>query len=172
MEQSHVCQTKLSFAKSLQPAKQVKTSGKILKMSPTKNSPCYLIFCLWLTTVVQAPSKEGDFIVGGLFPVNFLATTGGPCGELNTKGLGRALSMIFAIQKLNNNSSILQNVTLGYDIRAYCENATEATRLTYELVKERCCRNTAQTKMGNNSIVGLIGPEESSTALALSLIHI
>ena len=134
----------------------------------SKNSPYYLIFCLWLTTVVQAPSKEGDFIVGGLFPVNFLATTGhDPCGEINTKGLGRALSMIFAIQKLNNNSSILQNVTLGYDIRAYCDSATEATHLTYDLVKERCCRNTAKAKMGNNSIVGLIGPEESSTALAI-----
>lgn len=137
-------------------------------MIPTKNSPCYLIFCLWLTTVVQASNKEGDFIVGGLFPVNFLATTGhGPCGDLNTKGLGRALSMIFAIQKLNSNSSILENVTLGYDIRAYCESATEATHLTYDLVKERCCRNTAEAKMGNNSIVGLIGPEESSTALAI-----
>lgn len=137
-------------------------------MIPTKNSPCYLIFCLWLTTVVQASNKEGDFIVGGLFPVNFLATTGhGPCGDLNTKGLGRALSMIFAIQKLNSNSSILENVTLGYDIRAYCESATEATHLTYDLVKERCCRNTAKAKMGNNSIVGLIGPEESSTALAI-----
>lgn len=137
-------------------------------MIPTKNSPCYLIFCLWLTTVVQASNKEGDFIVGGLFPVNFLATTGhGPCGDLNTKGLGRALSMIFAIQKLNSNSSIFENVTLGYDIRAYCESATEATHLTYDLVKERCCRNTAEAKMGNNSIVGLIGPEESSTALAI-----
>lgn len=137
-------------------------------MIPTKNSPCYLIFCLWLTTVVQASNKEGDFIVGGLFPVNFLATTGhGPCGDLNTKGLGRALSMIFAIQKFNSNSSILENVTLGYDIRAYCESATEATHLTYDLVKERCCRNTAEAKMGNNSIVGLIGPEESSTALAI-----
>lgn len=137
-------------------------------MIPTKNSLCYLIFCLWLTTVVQASNKEGDFIVGGLFPVNFLATTGhGPCGDLNTKGLGRALSMIFAIQKLNSNSSILENVTLGYDIRAYCESATEATHLTYDLVKERCCRNTAKAKMGNNSIVGLIGPEESSTALAI-----
>lgn len=137
-------------------------------MIPTKNSPWYLIVWLWLTTVVQAPAKEGDFIVGGLFPVNFLATTGqGPCGELNTKGLGRALSMIFAIQKLNKDSSILQNVTLGYDIRAYCESATEATHLTYDLVKQRCCRNTAKAKMGNNSIVGLIGPEESSTALAI-----
>lgn len=119
-------------------------------------------------TVVQAPSKEGDFVVGGLFPVNFLATTGhSPCGELNTKGLGRALSMIFAIRKLNSNSSILQNVTLGYDIRAYCESATKATHLTYDLVKERCCRNTGKANMGNNSIVGLIGPEESSTALAI-----
>ena len=117
---------------------------------------------------MQAPDKEGDFIVGGLFPVNFLATTGqGPCGELNTKGLGRALSMIFAIQKLNKNSSILPNVTLGYDIRAYCESATEATHLTYDLVKQRCCRNTPKENLGNNSIMGLIGPEESSTALAI-----
>ena len=107
--------------------------------------------------------------MGGLFPVNFLSTSGtqGPCGGLNTKGLGRALSMIFAIEKLNNNSNILSNITLGYDIRAYCENATEATRLTYDLVKERCCRNSSKRKMGNKSIVALIGPEESSTTLTI-----
>ena len=148
---------------------QNKSFTAIFKMDPTKYLFHLSILCLWFIAVVPAPKKEGDFIVGGLFPVNFLATSAvhGPCGELNTKGLGRALSLIFAIENINNNSNILPNITLGYDIRAYCEDATEATRLIYDLIKERCCRNSAQKKMGNKTIVALIGPEESSTALAI-----
>lgn len=134
-----------------------------------RTSHYIVVIYFWLIAAVQASNREGDLILGGLFPVNFQATaSGGQCGELNTKGLGRALSMIFAIEKLNNNSNILPNITLRYDIRMYCENVTEATQMTYDLVTEDgCCRNMAQREMGNKSIVALIGPEESTTVLAI-----
>ena len=61
---------------------------------------------LWFFTVVQAVSKHGDVILGGLFNVHQLSAENskGQCGELDMKGLGRAMAMIFAVETINKNS--------------------------------------------------------------------
>ncbi|XP_020605520.1 extracellular calcium-sensing receptor-like [Orbicella faveolata] len=129
------------------------------------------IIWLWLFTVAQAVSKDGDFILGGLFNVHqFPAENSkGQCGELDTKGLGRAMAMIFAIETINNNSNLLPNITLGYDIRDYCENATKAIEMTFELIKDSTCSNKTRRKMETKSpLIAFIGPFESRTALAIN----
>ena len=126
------------------------------------------VVLIWLTATVQAPRKEGDLMVGVLFPVNFQGTSGRLCGELNTKGLGRVPSALSAIEEVNKNPDILPNMTIGYDIRVYCENSTEATRMTYDLLKDMCLENRTQREVLNKSIVALIGPEESTTVLAIN----
>ena len=79
----------------------------------------------------------------------------------------RSEAMIFAIDKINNDSNLLPNISLGYDIRDYCESITKATRITYELFKDKCYVNTTLNKLGKGSIVALIGPTYSSTAIAI-----
>lgn len=59
-------------------------------------------------------------------------------------------------------------MTIGYDMRVYCENSTEATRMTYDLLKDMCLENRTQREVLNKSIVALIGPEESTTVLAIN----
>ena len=39
-------------------------------------------------------------------------------------------AMTFAIEKINNDSKLLPNISLGYDIRNYCEIAMQATRIS------------------------------------------
>ncbi|NXH49268.1 TS1R3 protein, partial [Dicaeum eximium] len=72
--------------------------------------------------------RPGDFILGGLFPfgkdtVN-LAERSEPtllqCETLFTEGLIWALAMRFAIDQINNSSSLLPGVTLGYDMYDTC----------------------------------------------------
>lgn len=94
--------------------------------------------------------------------------SGGQYGEIDTKGLAVALAMMFATEKINNDSSLLPNMTIGYDIRDYCENVTTATRITYELLAGKSCADTPQRKRRRKSIVALIGPEESSTAMVIA----
>ena len=136
-----------------------------------------ILFCrmaiigLWFFTVVQAVSEDGDVILGGLFNVHqFPAENStGQCGELDTKGLGRAMAMIFAIETINQNSKLLPNITLGYDIRDYCENTTKAMEMTFGLMKDKTCSNKTCSKREMKSpIVALIGPFESRTALAIN----
>ena len=54
-----------------------------------------------------------------------LRTTEDKCGEI-TKEAAHAQAMIFAIyiDKINNDLNVLPNISLGYDIRDYCENNT------------------------------------------------
>ena len=129
------------------------------------------IIGLCFFTVVQAVFKDGDVILGGLFNVHQFPTekSKGQCGELDTKGLGRAMAMIFAIETINKNSSLLPNITLGYDLRDYCENVTKAMEITFGLIKDKTCYNITCSKMEMKTpIMALIGPFESHTALALN----
>ena len=124
----------------------------------------FLFFCFY--AAVQAPYKEGDIMLGGLFSVHRPADQpGSQCGELHLRELGRMQAMIFAIERINNDTSLLSNISLGYDIRDYCGNLSKAARLVYKLLTVDTCVNVCQNATRKKAIVSLIGPYESSTAL-------
>ncbi|NWV29517.1 TS1R3 protein, partial [Origma solitaria] len=78
--------------------------------------------------------RPGDFILGGLFPfgkdtVNLTARSEPTlllCERLFSDGLIWALGMRFAIDQINNSSSLLPGVTLGYDMYDTCFEALVA----------------------------------------------
>lgn len=115
--------------------------------------------------------KPADVTLGGLFDVHF----NGPnddCGELFTMGLGHVETMLFAIERVNNDPTILPNVTIGYDIRDYCENAAIAMRMANDLVQntDAVCREDKNRTLDDNSsttqpVVALIGPHDSAGAV-------
>ena len=124
----------------------------------------FLFFCFY--AAVQAPYKEGDIMLGGLFSVHRPADQpGSQCGELHLRELGRMQAMIFAIERINNDTSLLSNISLGYDIRDYCGNLSKAARLVYKLLTVDTCVNVCQNATRKKAILSLIGPYESSTAL-------
>ena len=127
------------------------------------------MFCLTiLHGVVQGPYKDGDIILGGLLRAHLIGDSENQCGELDVSGLNRVFAMIFAIEKINNDSNLLPNISLGYDIRDYCEIPLKATRISYDLVKAKLLTNTTQGKLGRKSITALIGPDDSSTAVVIA----
>ncbi|KAJ7349527.1 hypothetical protein OS493_038772 [Desmophyllum pertusum] len=139
-------------------------------MSRNEHSSQFYLLIFWLLfyAAVQASYREGDVMLGGLFSVHLQGTQSeDQCGELDTLGLARALAMIFAIEKINNDSKLLSNVTLGYDIRDYCETIPKATRITCDLVKDKCFMNITQSIKGRKSIMALVGPEDSSAAVVI-----
>ncbi|XP_014741237.1 PREDICTED: taste receptor type 1 member 3, partial [Sturnus vulgaris] len=72
--------------------------------------------------------RPGDFMLGGLFPfgkdtVNLTARSEPTllrCDRLFTDGLIWALAMRFAIEQINNSSSLLPGIALGYDMYDTC----------------------------------------------------
>lgn len=141
-------------------------------MNRIKPSCYHLLFqvlhLLYGCFVVQGAYRDGDIILGGLFSIHQQGSLEGQCGALYPKGLGAAAAMIFAIEKINNDSSLLPNITIGYDIRDYCESVTKATQITYDLVKDKCCMNKTRRRGSKKSIMAIIGPYESRVALVIA----
>ena len=145
---------------------QVNGEKTSIAMSSLYNQ-LFLFFCFY--AAVQAPYKEGDIMLGGLFSVHRPADQpGSQCGELHLRELGRMQAMIFAIERINNDTSLLSNISLGYDIRDYCGNLSKAARLVYKLLTVDSCVNLSQNATRKKAIVSLIGPKESSTALFIA----
>lgn len=90
------------------------------------------------TPRVIAAEIDGDFILGGLFPVHKKNANG--CGEIQPdRGIQRVEAMLFTIDHINNNSEILPHIKLGAKILDTCSRETHA--LDQSLVYVRASLN-------------------------------
>ncbi|NWX36452.1 TS1R3 protein, partial [Notiomystis cincta] len=120
--------------------------------------------------------RPGDFMLGGLFPfgkdaVN-LSTRSEPtlllCERLFTDGLIWALGMRFAIDQINNSSSLLPGITLGYDMYDTCFEALGALQPSLLFLTRRgttgidvLCNYTEYQPR----VTAVIGPHKSDLCL-------
>ena len=121
--------------------------------------------------------KDGHLMLGGLFDLHKSAGGNGSCGNLLATNLGYTEAMIFAIESINQNNSLLPNVTLGFDIRDYCLRPAKAVETAYELVVKSDSRFSIQNCTGVmehdksaklKGITGVIGPMDSASAIMVS----
>ena len=119
--------------------------------------------------------KDGKVIVGGLLNIHYRGTDG-QCTELSTTGLGYAEATIFAIEKINKNSTILPNVTIGYDLRDYCFSNARAMKIAYDFMCDgdpvhMSNQNISTSPTGyvtetkTKTISALVGPFDSASAV-------
>ncbi|XP_022790396.1 extracellular calcium-sensing receptor-like [Stylophora pistillata] len=103
--------------------------------------------------------QPGDFTLGGLFLLRYTSEDG-RCGNVYPTGFAHVEAMIYAIDKINANRSLLPNTTLGYDIRAYCTNNENLMEQAYAFVR----RNEIEP----TPVVAVIGPSDSGTAVLVA----
>ena len=117
--------------------------------------------------------KDGDVIVGGLLNIHYSGTND-QCTELSTTGLGYAEATIFAIEKINKNSTILPNVTIGYDLRDYCWSNARAMKIAYDFMcdgdpvhmsNQNISTSPTRYVKETKTISALLGPTESGSAV-------
>uniref|UniRef100_A0A3Q3M5W6 Extracellular calcium-sensing receptor-like n=1 Tax=Mastacembelus armatus TaxID=205130 RepID=A0A3Q3M5W6_9TELE len=83
-------------------------------------------------------SKKGDFTIGGTFSIHSqiskppLSFTDTPepliCSRINFREFRFAQTMIFAIEEINNSSSLLPNISIGYKVFDTCGSTLPSTR--------------------------------------------
>ncbi|KAL7870286.1 hypothetical protein SRHO_G00077830 [Serrasalmus rhombeus] len=89
-------------------------------------------------------SKDGDIIVGGIFPfhssweIRDLSYVAMPpslkCMSLDFRAFQYSQSLIFAIEEINNSSSLLPGVTLGYKIYDTCSSMARGVKVAMALI--------------------------------------
>lgn len=70
---------------------------------------------------------EGDLVLGGLFPVHEKGAGMEECGRVNEdRGIQRLEAMLFAIDRINMDRTLLPGVSLGVHILDTCSRDTYA----------------------------------------------
>ncbi|XP_056334572.1 extracellular calcium-sensing receptor-like [Danio aesculapii] len=122
--------------------------------------------------------QNGDFLIGGLFEIQYLKTFPGlsfrtepklpQCENFYMTSFQQAITMVFAIHEINNNPNLLPNITLGYQMYDNClrlgvafRAATALISGTEETISDRNCR-------GPPPVIGVIGDPGSTHSIAIS----
>ena len=119
-------------------------------------------------------AKEGDLNLGLVTDAHLSNGHGGCADIVSEPAIMYAESMVYAINEINQNSSVLPNIILGYAILDNCGSTMNALgRSMYFLPYEdkgspiegshnngsQCSAGSQTTNQRNFEIVGLVGPE-------------
>uniref|UniRef100_A0A673ZD69 Glutamate metabotropic receptor 4 n=1 Tax=Salmo trutta TaxID=8032 RepID=A0A673ZD69_SALTR len=121
---------------------------------------------------------DGDISLGGLFPVHARGNEGKACGELKKeKGIHRLEAMLFALDRINNDHSLLPNITLGARILDTCSRDTHALEQSLTFVQAliekdgtdvKCLGGGAPIITKPERVVGVIGASSSSVSIMVA----
>ena len=130
--------------------------------------------------------QPGNVTLGVLLPLH-VKTAQDKCGEFYAFGLGYTEAITFAIERINKDPELLPiNVTLGFDIRDYCDTPVLAMKKANNFVKSNYlnellegqgdnCKSKLTKNIDNLTapIFAVIGTEDSSsTTLVSSLLNV
>ena len=138
------------------------------------------IFCNGNTTVSRESDPgiflNGTFIIGGLFPVHYASTnitTSAKCnGKFNLEGFLNMEAMLYAVQEINKDDSLLPGVHLGVNIEDTCSCVDSAIRksLNFSFIKNNIRNPDCSTKKESliSPTIAIIGPVSSDIAMAVT----
>ncbi|XP_017469484.1 PREDICTED: metabotropic glutamate receptor-like [Rhagoletis zephyria] len=160
------------------------------------NSTSYPIEFSTVTTTAKHTSQEmvsvnlpGDIIMGGLFPVHEKGD-GTPCGpKIYNRGVHRLEAMLYAVDRVNSDKSLLPDITIGVHILDTCSRDTYALNQSLQFVRSSLnnldtsafeCSDDSVPRLRKNAssgpVFGVIGGSYSSVSLQvanlLRLFHI
>lgn len=131
---------------------------------------------------------HGDIILGGLFPVHEKGDHT-PCGPtVYNRGVQRLEAMLYAVERVNRDPTILPNITIGVHILDTCSRDTYALNQSLQFVRSSLnnldtsafeCADRSIPKLRKSAsgpVFGVIGGSYSSVSLQvanlLRLFHI
>uniref|UniRef100_A0A3B3SEK5 Olfactory receptor C family, x2 n=1 Tax=Paramormyrops kingsleyae TaxID=1676925 RepID=A0A3B3SEK5_9TELE len=129
--------------------------------------------------------KEGDVVIGGLFPVHYSPRSFKPSYQkkpdcfwnflsFSARALRWTQTMAFAIEEINQRRDLLPRLKLGYHIRDSCDDIPVSLRSSLLLVTFRqnsgfCWANSKLIRYFHWTWVGVIGVESDYARFAIQL---
>ncbi|XP_077999772.1 uncharacterized protein LOC144452544 [Glandiceps talaboti] len=117
---------------------------------------------------------SGDIILGGLFPLHHKGTTDHECGVINAEGIMALEAMLYTLDKVNQDYSILPTIQLGMEAIDSCYSPEVASHETLRFLStaefgssgsgERMSADTGNTEY----IYGVIGGADNDVCKAVS----
>uniref|UniRef100_A0A3Q1J2R3 G-protein coupled receptors family 3 profile domain-containing protein n=1 Tax=Anabas testudineus TaxID=64144 RepID=A0A3Q1J2R3_ANATE len=135
---------------------------------------------LWRKFHLNGMYKTGDVVLGGLFEVHYssvlpeLTFISEPhhnilCISFDPLGFRHAMTMAFAIDEINNNSSLLPNVTLGYSLYDNCATLGIGFSAALSLANSQEEQSLLQQNcLGTPPVLGIVGDPFSTFSIATS----
>ncbi|XP_037395793.1 extracellular calcium-sensing receptor-like [Pygocentrus nattereri] len=123
-------------------------------------------------------SRDGDMIIGGIFPfhrsweimeVSYMVKPSPLiCMSLDFRTFQFSQSLIFAIEEINNSSSLLPGVSLGFKLYDTCGSTAMGVRMAMALVNgnENSTLNEQCTKPAQ--VQAIIGEAHSTVSMAIA----
>ncbi|XP_075453822.1 G-protein coupled receptor family C group 6 member A-like isoform X2 [Ascaphus truei] len=122
----------------------------------------------------------GDIMIGGIFPIhkgvfNLLERTNADdfiCTGLDLRHMIKALSMIYAIENINN-STLLPGITLGYEMYDSCSDPLKAIQATLRLIPESVTiKNVTECNQTEviPAVKAVVGEQYSEMSISMSRI--
>uniref|UniRef100_A0A665T1J8 Olfactory receptor C family, u1 n=1 Tax=Echeneis naucrates TaxID=173247 RepID=A0A665T1J8_ECHNA len=91
-----------------------------------------------------ALQAEGDIVIGGFFPLHYVAPEPQhsysskpyytPCSGFDHRAFRWMMTMVFAVEEINHDSSLLPGVKLGYWITDSCDHVHTSMRALFNLI--------------------------------------
>ena len=120
-----------------------------------------------------------DYVIGALLPAHYHEINN--TYKLNYDAIGWASSILYSINQINANNSLIPNITLGYVVRDTCGMQKMAGHIAVEMMLdtkyfvpkpllqncteyELCCNS----KLSQSLLVGVVGVQKSATSAIFS----
>uniref|UniRef100_A0A9J7ZU27 G-protein coupled receptors family 3 profile domain-containing protein n=1 Tax=Cyprinus carpio carpio TaxID=630221 RepID=A0A9J7ZU27_CYPCA len=122
-------------------------------------------------------SLEGDYLLGGLFPLHeiekettlFSAETTECFRHISSKSGYRMLQVMrFAVEEINNSTTLLPNVSLGYEIFDYCSNTKNFNSALRFISKNGSVKPKEKLNNYQPKVIALTGPYGSTRTMTIA----
>ncbi|XP_047450694.1 uncharacterized protein LOC125013836 [Mugil cephalus] len=122
--------------------------------------------------------SEGDVVIGGFFPLHFVAPVPQhnyhskpkitPCSGFDYRAFRWMMTMVFAVEEINRNSSLLPGLKLGYRIMDSCDHVHTSLQALFSLISYSKAATKEIACLSASPVPAVIGLASSSPTRAVA----
>ena len=129
----------------------------------------FFLTTIYVTTVHGHVLIRGNVTLGALVPIH-THKSNLECGEIHERlGIQRLEAVMYTIDRINNNLSILRDISLGLEAYDTCASETIALDRALDFIRGDLSSKRSARSLGHfQEVVGVLGPLFSSVSIQVA----